>query len=104
MTNEATNFSSQIVIKNNIWTLTKHLTSSVNKTAGKLDAKVYGPIVEARTVQLPPQAPPPLPPEDNSIFTIIGYIVVGLFVITAAVVGFISYCKGDIRGRDFIGF
>jgi hypothetical protein len=107
MTNELTNeapAAPQIVIQNNTWTLLKHAAGTVNKAAGKVDAKVYGPIVKQGTVQLPPQRPQPIPQEHASFFTIVGYVVVGIFVVACAFGAFILWCKGDLKGRDLIGF
>lgn len=92
--------TNEVEIKNNIWTLTKHLSGSINKAAAKVDAKVYGPIVKQGTVQLPPQRPAPVAKEDTGVFTIIGIIVVAILV----VVVFIGFFSGHIKGRDIIGF
>ena len=101
MTNEITNVASQIEIKNNIWTLTKHVASSVNRTAGKIDAKVYGPIVKERTVQLPAQPAPA--PQKDSVWSIIGTVLIAILGFVAIVAIFIGYCSGAIKGRDILG-
>lgn len=99
MTNEVTNVAPSIEIQNNAWTLMKHAAKSVNHAAGKVDAKVYGPIVKQGTVQLPPQQQPPAPKSDFNAFTVIGIIVVALALIGL----FIAWCGGHIKGRDIIG-
>lgn len=93
MTNEVTN-------QNNAWTLLKHTAQSVNHAAGKVDAKVYGPIVKQGTVQLPPQPKASPVKSDLNFFTIIGIIVVTLAFIGVA----IAFCTGHLKGRDIIGF
>jgi len=75
-----------VELKNNIWTLTKHVAQSANKTAGKIDAKIYGPIVKTNghTVQLPPQ---PKPEHKASALEMVGCLVGSVLIMALIVIG-----------------
>lgn len=50
------NYKTNVIVENhNAWTLTKHLAQSVNKTAGMIDAKVFG--TKTNIIVVPTRSP-----------------------------------------------
>lgn len=70
----------------NLWTLTKHVAQSINKTAGKIDAKIYGPTNAPTTNAIVEVSPTPVTPEEpTNIIGWAGGIVTGIFAVVCLV-------------------
>lgn len=65
-----------IKTNNNAWTLLKHAAQSVNKAAGKIDQKIYGPVIKVE--------PPKPAPKPTNFFEVCGFVVVA----AVCIVGF----------------
>jgi hypothetical protein len=85
-----------VVSPHNAWTLTKHVAGSINKAASNIDAKVYGTKTNITVIEKPDPKPPTT---GSDILSVIGILLLGV----CAMVVFVLYITGHVKGRDIIG-
>jgi len=92
------NMSTNVVVKHNAWTFTKHLAGSVNRGIGKVDKVMYG---NGTTIQ-PLPVRPPKPPgfaDNHPIITAIGAFVLLILLIVCFFMNSLGNSGGDSKNN-----